>query len=855
MIRRALLVLPLATTLLCAAAPKPAGIPAYREGIEALSARLWEVAAARFQTALDTPDLDAAGRQEILLRLVETKVRAGEAAGALDLLDGEALAGHPEHTFWRAQALAAAGRYQEALAALDEASVSRGAPHFREALFTRAALLELLDDPAAALEALAALAKDPASSVRARLDSARLLLAMGKAEEALTSIPPPTARLSPPQAARADLLRAQAQLAKGEHQAAAGLFSSLLEKSGPAGEMFRFEASVGLARAQLAAGNREAATDGLIAFIEKERASPRVGLAFPPLLDCLPDAPAADDLILTRLAQWCPPAVIKSPAGIVPGEVAAGTWPAAPPVDDELATQALYHLAIGLRREGSPAAKEQSRRLLTRLRLEYPLHPLAEQALLQAARWDLADGRRDQAAAALAALDGSSSAPALRAEASLSAAATAFAAGDHALAVDELTKAAGLVDAEAADLMRLNAAVARLAGGDLPGFDALAARKDRPGRTDAELTLERALFLTSRRDPSAMARLDRFILDHPDHPRLPEARLAAATAALESDPPDAAFAKAQLDSLSPAQVETLPAVTLALARIRVAAREKRWADAATLAEAFIEARPDEPRLREVRFELGLARFENGDYNKARLDLEKLATEAPEDPLAAPALLLAARAAAQEGTPQAKTESLALFDRVILSKSPLADVARLLKSQALPAADAAAELLKWFDSMKRDHPLRLIAGLHLGDALYNSTEPGSQEKALGIYEKLLAELPAESSRRAEIEYYKGKVLEQLPDPAIPSKKREAEALAVYFSVLQDAAKHPPADWQWVDRCGLRARTLLENAQRWEAAIAVAKQHAALNSGTDLAKDAAERARELGQKHFIWGEEDE
>lgn len=851
MFRRTLLVLPLATML--SAAPKPAAIPAYREGLEALSARLWEVAAARFETALATPDLDAAGRQAILLRLAETQVRAGNAEAAMTLLADPALAGHPELPFWKAQAFAASGRFQDALAELGESAVAPSSPHFREALFTRAALLEALGDTRGALDALAVLVKDPASALRARLETARLQLSQGRAEEALTATPPLTARMSPRQAAHAELLRAQAQLAKGEHLAASRIFSAILEKEDPASKAFYPEAAVGLAQAQLAAGNREAATDGLIAFIEQERASPRVGMAFPPLLDCLPPKPAADDLILTRLAQWCPPAVIKSPAGIATGNGGSGVWPTAPTEADELATQALFHLALGLRREGSPVSELQARRLLTRLRMDYPLHPLAERALLEVARWDLADGRTEQAAAALAALDGSSSAPALRAEASLSAAATAFAAGDFALASGELEKAAALVDGDARRGLSINAAVARLAGGDLPAFQKLAAEPGLPPHWATELSLERSLFLAAGRDPSALAALDRFILDHPDHSRLVEARLAAAIAALEAVPPDPAFAKAQLDSLSPEQAAALPPATLALARIRVAGREKRWADAAALAEEFLAAHPADPRDREVRFELGRARFENGDYNKARLEFEKLAVAAPDDPLVPPAVLLAARAAALEGTPQAKVESLALFDRVIATKGPLADVARLEKARALTPPEAAKELLPWFEGMKKDHPLRLLAGLHLGDALYNSADAGSQETALKIYEKLLAELPADSSRRPEIEYNRGKVLEQLPDPKLPSKKREAEALDVYFSVLQAAARQAPADWQWVDRCGLRARTLLENAQRWEAAIAVAEQHAALHGESDLAKDAAERADELRLKYFIWDKE--
>ena len=65
MFRRTLLALPLATLLAAGAAPKPAAPPAFREGLDALSARLWEVAAARFETALATPGLDPKARVEL----------------------------------------------------------------------------------------------------------------------------------------------------------------------------------------------------------------------------------------------------------------------------------------------------------------------------------------------------------------------------------------------------------------------------------------------------------------------------------------------------------------------------------------------------------------------------------------------------------------------------------------------------------------------------------------------------------------------------------------------------------------------------------------------------------------------
>jgi len=853
MLRRLLFALPLAAMIAADAAPKPVPNPAYREGLDALSARLWEIAATRFEAALAVPGLAAAERPAILLRLAEARIRGGEAEAALKVLDDPALSGNPESPYWRAQALIVAGRFHEALTLLDGPFRAPGSPRFREAAFTRAALQRALGDLSSALDTLAVLTKDrdAGTARRARLESAAILLDQGKPDEALTAIPPPNANLVPSQAALAEVLRAKAQLEKGEHQAAGGIFAAILQREDSSSRLHRHEAAVGLARTQLASGNREAAIDGLLAFIERERDSPQVGLAFPLLLECLATPPAADDVILTRLREWCPPPPIKAPLAIGGGDGGTAVWPDPPSAADELATQALYHLAVGLRRVGSEESKERARQCFRRLRLEYPGHPLAERALLEGSRWDLADGRKDQAAAALATLEDGANAPALRADASLSAAVAAFAAGDFTLAATELEKAELLLEGDAKRDAVLNAAVSRLAMNDLAGFDGIARRVP---ELLAELSLERGLHQAATRAPEAVATLDRFLLDHPRHPRVAEARLAAAHAALESVPADPAFAKALLDSLSQEQIATLPPAALALARIRLAGREDRHADAVGLAKGFLASLPDDPRAQEIRFELGQSLFHNGDYNEARLELERLATATPDAPLAPPALLLAARAAALVATAQAKAESAVLFDRLIAAKGPLSDVARLEKARVLAYPEAARELLPWFQSMPKDHPLRLVAGLHLCDALYNSSgsDQAPLERALAIYGELLDGLPADSSRRFEIDYYRGRVLEQLPDPKTGTGKREKEALEVYFGVLQAAARQAPGDWQWVDKCGVRARSLLENAQRWDAAIAIADQHAKLASPG--AQEAGERAKALKLEHFIWDEAD-
>ena len=858
--RRTVPVLPLMFALAAAAAPKPSAIPAYKDGLDAMAAHLWDVAATRFEGALTTPGLDEAGRRHILLRLAETHVRAGNAEAALKVLADPALATDPALAFWKAQAFTASGQYAQALSLLDAKATAPGSPHRNEALFTRATLQQALGDPAGALEALGILAKEKAAAtvLRAKMDIATILLDQNKADEALTALPPPNAKMSAEETARSEVLRARAQLGKGENQAAIGIFSALLQKSeDPAYRSHRHEAAAGLARAQIASGNREAATDSLLAFIEQERNAPKFGEIFPILLDCLPDPVTTDDLILTRLREWSPPPPLAvPPAGIIGGSgtpsssASSAVWPAASPAPNELATQSLFHLALGLRREGSVDSKTTARRLLARLRIEYPGHRLADRALLEMIRWDLEDNRKEQAEAALAALGGSEVESSLRAGASVAAASSAFAAGDFELASTELEKASALLDGEAQRGATLNAAVTRLAAGDLPGFDSLAADRGKDPRIADDLELERALFLTAKRDPEALMALDRFILDHPQHPRLAEARLAAAHAALDAARPDPAFAIAQLESIPAEQAAKLPPADLALAGIRLAAREKRWPDAAALAEDFLRKHPADPGANAVRFELGNAYFENKDYNKSRLALGEVAKNQPDSPQAAPALFLAGRASALVGTSQAQEESLAIFDKLIAANGPLADVARLEKARVqitLKRLDAAAaDLQPWFQTMKKDAPLRVTTGLLLGDALYNSagSDPAKLERALELYEELLAGLPPESPRRFEIEYRRGLVIEQLPRTSETSDK----ALDVYYSVLQAAAKSPPADWQWVDKCGVRARALLESLQNWEGAIGVAQKHAML--GSPGSREAEARASALKQEHFIW-----
>jgi TolA-binding protein len=746
------------------------------------------------------------------------------------------------------------GRLKDAADLLDEKATAPSAPNRSEAIFTRAAILQALGNTREALDALTPLITDatPAIAERARLKSAGMLLNLDQPADALAMLPADKSIKDPAHVAEALLLRGRALLAKHDNKTAITLFSSLLEREDAASRLQQQDAATGLAQAQLEAGRRNEAADGLLAFLSQNKTLPRLGPVFAQLYLCLP--PEGDvmvnDTILTKLMEWIPPAAPRPTPGLLAdasnplGDGSASVWPtdfSAPMSEFNL--QAIFYGALGLRREGSHDSKSDARQLLNRLRIEYPNHPLALQAVWEMAIWDLADGRTDEATLALEGLQRISAndpgAAWLKVSAQLTEAREQFLARDFAKAAATLQEASASLSDHSQRLAKENAAAALLAADNLPAFDALA-KSGNQEQLESDLALERALYLASRRDPEGIKALDRFIMANPDHPRLAEARLASAHAALEAPLPDLALARAQLESIPPGSA--VPQGSMVLARIRVATRSGDWAGAVDLAQDFLKTAPDDPRQEEVTFELGNARFQNRDYNAAQLAFQGLVAAHPGSPLAQLAQFWAARSAALGVTTQAKEKSIGLFDKVIAAKGPLAELARIYKADVQivlgKLSDAITALDPWVKSMKKDDPLRMSAGLLLGDALYAS---GELDRALSLYSDLLADLPADSPRRFQLKYRSGQALE---------KKGEAgKALDAYYSVLSLArtAKAPASDWQWVDNCGLGARRLLEDAHKWDAAIHIAKEHARLPSPG--AKEAGERARILGLEHGI------
>jgi tetratricopeptide (TPR) repeat protein len=820
------------------------------QGRQALADQLWEIAAFRFTEALADPKLEPSPRAEATIGLAHAWIRNGNTEQALAILGKPPASSHPEAPYWKAMALAASGRFTDAVTLLTPLAADPTHPRCHEAAFTCSSLQLSLKQPEAALETLASYAAiaPPTAAAQANLRQAAILLDLNQPAKA-REILPPNDTLTPQDLHHAEYIQACLLLAEQKYPEAASAFSLILNQTQSQPLSRHHAAILGLADATALPGDTTTASETLLDFIQKNPDSPALDAIFERLVRWLPPTPTITHPVIERLRQWIPPTPLPTTGIIAAGPSnAVSAWPKTLPPDD-LAAFSLFTRATGLHQTGDPTARAEARTLITRLRLEHAEHFLANRALILTARWLMEEQKLQQAFTILDTIRETAPSPLLRGESAFIKAHAAYQSGDHEKAArlfDEATR--DLSSTASSSSAAFNSAIARLHLGQ-PITTIATENPD----LAPDLQLEQALANT---DPAAsLAAIESFLKLHPTHPRTPEARLAAAEAALHTSPPDPSLAKAQLDTLAatPESLSTLPTPRIDLARLRITDLAQNPTATISAARTFLKAHPTDPAAAEASLTLGRNLFQSGDYNDARLVLEKLATTDTNPTRAQASWLLAARSAALVSTAQSKNEALALFDKAIAINGPLTPGATLEKTRHLIdlnlLPEAATFIRKYFDSLPPDDPLRLPAGLLYGEATYaqGGGNPASLTNALAIYDTLLTHAKSQPAILHRLQYLRGMTLEQLPNPKNPELKREAEAFDAYHSVLANAT-NPPAEWEYFERCSLRALALLEKAQRWQAAIKLAEKIATFNGPG--APNAADRAKQLRLKHMIW-----
>ena len=821
-----------------------------QQGLDALAAQLPDVAAARFRARLESQPTDAEESKRLRLLLGESLVRANQPESALATLDHPTLADSNLALFWRAQAHRMNGDLQRAIELLDEVIDTKDFPFYGESILTRARLLSALGNHRAAIAELNLLTTTKSRlATRAKLDQTRLLVVTGQVEDA-RKILPSAKNLKSAELFDALLLDAALLQEESKFSQAAAAYQSILaqyHKKDDALPALIHPAAIGLARALASMGQRTEATDALLAFLQNQSDSPNLDEAFALLRPLLLSQTGEDDPVVTlikaRLAQWSLSPPHKNPAIFPDSSVGVADIP--PTTNDfahpELHAQSLFLRIVALGGSKEIERIEEQRRLATQLRWEHPEHPLSAQATIELARTFFSNNQFEKARYLLENLIDSSAAGSAEVEAHLVLANQLYQKQEFAQSAVRFEKAALLLESTARSNAQFNAGIAWLLAGDPDQVKRLQAQGT--PKLLASLQLEQALFAASQQPERALPLLDRFIVDHPTHARLNEARLAMTLCALEQVPPAISLSRALLDSMDEESVEAEP---LLLAKIQLAIASNQNAECITLCHAFLEAFPTSSKFADVTLALGTSLYQNGDLSDARQILQKLEKNHPEK--SAPALLIAARAAARTGTPQSLAEAIELFDRIIQSQSSLAAFASLEKARMLIDAkstaslqQAATELEVLYQSLEKNPPLQITAGMLWMETLYSmgGAEPARHNDGLALQRKLLAHAGLGDDDRNRINYFRGLTLEHMNQPD--------QALDVYYQVVESASKQVITNWVYFERCGFNAIALLEKNRRWESAIAVAKKIATFPC--PRAKEAEERASRLGLEHMI------
>ena len=827
----------------------------------AMDSGLWDVATLKLESAISQTSLPPEQQADALMMLAEGLVRGNQPDRALAILDDSLIRELPESAFWRGQALAGKGRYSDAAEHLAPLAREPEHPFRSEAAFTAASLLLSLSKTEEALEILSQLenSPDPEIANRSLLRQVEILIDNDRFEAARNLLPEPTA-ITEDLKPLATFLDGLLALAEGRPTDAELRFSSLLANPAKQSQVRFNQAVLGRADSLAAQGKTDEATLSLLAFIVDNPAAPLLEGMFRRIISWLPEEIISpDNPTLVRLAAWLPQ---TTPLGTGPLNNSSITGPATLPIPNrelsDLAVFALHARAIALRRVDTPAARTESELLLRRLLLLAPRHFLAQRSLLLLGKWKMSDGDLQSASRIFHIVREKATAPPVRGEAAFLAAGIAYRDHNPSLAATLYQEAASYLEGENREAAELNSALALL-NEDPTAEIIITGGDDENGaevspQLKADLALERALL--SETPIAARSALDTFLTTYPDHPRSAEARLAMAEAALASTPPDLSLARAQLDTLEASSnpVPTTQSARLALVRLQVSDLADEAENTVASARELVKNFPDTPEASKALLILGNSLFQTGDYNEARLTLERLASAEPGTQRSQAALLLAARSAALGATVQSRDEALELFDRAIANGGPLGPLARLEKARLnidlnrLPTA--ITSLTEAYESAAPDDPARLPTGLLLAEAIYaqGDSDPEDLGKALAIYSELLSLTTNNPAQYFRLQYLRGLTLEKIPHPEDPTTTRLGEALSAYFSVLDRPISPPPPEWEWFERSGFRALALLENAERWQAAVAIAEKIASFKG--PRAEEATTRARQLRLKHMIW-----
>ena len=835
-------------------------ITPYQQGIQALSDHLPELAVTRFAEAYQIPKLAPEQNREILYRLTEAQVRANQPDKALNTLNSKFFKDHPEREFWIAQALAAQGKYLEAIESFKK--LDSKSAHIDEATLSLASLqLAMgLRDQAISNYLKSSKSKDEVTKLKATTSLAEIHLESGELDKAKATIDSLSDKNKT--GILKTVLDAQLALTSKDYSAAIDKFSSFFDGEQKLHPRLYQIALIGLADARHAAGQTQEAVIGLTEFINNHQDSLILLPAFERLSAWARVPLPANDPFYLQLRKWAEREAESTPDfGLRFGSnfIVSPIQPSLTlnTSNPYLRAIAHYYYAIHTAQLGIAGSNTKAQFELSAFRLAYPQHALFGASIFDSSKIQLKQKRRLDALHTLQSLadlvlaNEITLSPEAQSQAGFIAGMLSVEQDNYPDALKAFEIAARSNQIQLARAAKVNLGLSALRSADLAAFDAQQ-KKITDKELATQLSIERALWLAHQKHDEAREALNTFLVRNPKNPRAIDARIALASICATQPPLDSLLSKALIDSVDSATLSEAQFTEFTRTSYLLAELQQDWPRAiATLDNYFIKF-PNSGSASEFQMRKALALYRNGEHNKSRQLFGKIALETPEIPLRSFCYYYAGMAARLEGTPQALKESIDLFDKAIKIKGSLALEARIQQARVLLDINRTEEAKRSLNASYQassNAPQQREIGILLATALHTqgSEDPGQYTKAIAIYDQLLSNQNLPLAWSNQIHYMKGQTLE--------SMKQDLLALDSYYRVInkENINPAPPEtqkEWKWFYQCGFKAIALLEKKQDFRAAVAIARKVASY--GGPQSESYQKRARALEMQHMIWEE---
>ena len=790
--------------LAAAARPMEEGIP--------------QVAVLRLRALLSS-DLGADERRNATAKLGEALLAAGEAEEALKVLQDPALLALPATAFWRAQALATLGRWEEALPLYQQVAAEPASLFRSKAILGEAEALRALRRPDEALKVFALLLSDPSAKDRAELRSVELLLDKQDTAGARRILDKtrPTA-LADKKEKRFLQGRLEAQL--NHRERALELFQTILRRPEGASRAVLIATLCAVGETSLRLKTPEAGDDPLEDFVEHHPADPELPTIFKKL----------DQLYRAERT---------------PSNQELRRW-ANDPIQPRRAL-AQWYLARSELRAGR---RESALRVFGEMRAGRVQSPALVGGLFEFAQLEVDNQRFDEALEILEDARALRPDPAWLERINLLAGRAHYGARHFETAAQTFETVAHISPRSATDSY-FNASLAWLQLSDHARFLADYREVGQSGGNEearGDLLLEEGLTEAAQGNKKATETLQTFLREFPRHKRSAEAWVALAELAFHGVPANLDAARKDLARA----VESGP---------NDAARERAdylviWIEDAApntdagkvigFANQFLQKYPASPLVSDVRMKLAETYYRQQDFPNAQTQFQILAQENPRAGFTEKALFFAAKSAMQSMGAEAPDRALVLLDEVVKKNGELKWAARNEQAVIERKLGKPQDATTLYDEVLQgtatpEEKREALCGK--GDILYESG-PADREnyrRAIEVYDQLASQKDAAPHWRNQALFKKGICLEKLDD--------RDNALATFYKIIEEEVRPDrQREFFWYYKAGFNAARLLEENSKWQPAAVVYQK--LVSAGGARRDEAQSRLSRLRLEHFLW-----